>query len=65
MKFAPGWVFTILPPKTDRSGANVCEAAMYTGDAPAVTALQPEIEYGVIMSYQSRDLHGVMMLVSF
>jgi hypothetical protein len=66
MKFAPGWVlFTILPPKTDRSGANVCEAAIFTGDAPAVTALLPETEYGVIMPYQSRDLHGVMMLVSF
>jgi hypothetical protein len=38
---------------------------MYPGDAGAVTTLQPETEYGVIMPYQSRDLHGVVMLVSF
>jgi hypothetical protein len=29
---------------------------MYPGDASAVTALQPETEYGVIMPYQSRGL---------
>jgi hypothetical protein len=38
---------------------------MYPGDTRAVMALQLETEYGVIMPYQSRDLHGVMMLVSF